>query len=613
MANSIGWHFVVLPDTAAAAPLDRLLRDRLACAVRHPSGRSFLFTDLPPDQVVVGRVASTTVVVLGQSDATRTRLQRECGSVQAVTDLDGLAHELAGSFHLLGSLDGLVRVQGSASGVRRVFGTRVDGIAVVSDRADVLAGLGQRPLDEVSLALRLLRMQPHPLAEQPLWVGVEPVPAGHCVLIDREGRSRTRRWWRRPEPDLSRTAGARRLRDALSGAVAARTRAGGLVHTDLSGGLDSTPISYFASRGPARVSGVTMYGEEPGGREDLRWALRALPSMPSIDHRTVSVASMPDFFEGLLETRDVMDDPAGSYLPVPRVRASILAAAGGGARLYLNGLGGDHLLRGLPVWDHTLLRSRPVLALRRARALQLWEERSLTGTLLGLADRRSYPRWFAAMISEARRGAYHASRPSLAWDEEIVLPPWLSEAMTAAVLDRLRRLARDVEPLGADRAGHAELSMALSGARTVRGAQQVAAALAMPFESPFLDDRVLESCLAVRREERDSPAELKPLIKEAMRGLLPDAFLRRQTKSGGGAQGVRGHARHWPALVELCQASPLVRDGVVDEHAFLEHASPRNSQTRDRSIDSTLSCAIFLLAQQRSAGRPSAPARTEVA
>ena len=134
----------------------------------------------------------------------------------------------------------------------------------------------------------------------------------------------------------------------------------------------------------------------------------------------------------------------------------------------------------------------------------------------------------------------------------------------------------------------------------------MAATLDMPFESPFLDDRVVESCFAVRREERDTPLELKPLIKEAMGGLLPEDYLRRQTKSGGGAQGVRGHNAHWPELVELCRGSRLVADGIVDERAFVEHASPRDFRTRDRGIDSVLNCAIFLRAQDSRRARPGA-------
>jgi asparagine synthase (glutamine-hydrolysing) len=600
-AQLTGWHFIALPDHQDAAPIADAFLGEASSVIQHPSGRPLLLAHLPADQIVVGGAGNVRVAIIGQSSATPARVERCARGVGDVTDLDDLSHELAGSFHLLASVDGKIRVQGTASGVRRAFYGTVNGLTVMSDRADVLARLGGFRLDDVALAVRLLRMQPHPLPELPLWTGVEHVPPDHYAVIDRDGRYCTRRWWRRPEPELSRLEGALRLRAALSDAVDARTRAGGTVHSDLSGGLDSTPVTYFASRGRARVRSVTMYSDEPGGHEDLRWARKALASLPSIDHQTRSLVGMPDFFEGLLETEEPMDDPGGSYLPVPRVRASIAEAQGAGARLYLNGLGGDHLLRGLPVWDHTLLRSHPVLALRRARAVQLWEERSLPATLRGLMDRRSYQRWFTAMAAKAIAGTYQASRPTLEWDEQVVIPPWLSKDMTSTLLDRLRVVAHGVEPLGDDRAGHAELSMVRSGSRTVRGAQQVAAIHGMPFESPFLDDRVVESCFAVRREERDTPQELKPLIKEAMRGLLPDDFLRRQTKSGGNAQGVRGHSSHWPDLLDLCRASSLVTDGIMGEQAFIEHASPRNSQTRDRSIDATLNCAIFLRAQARSA------------
>ena len=57
------------------------------------------------------------------------------------------------------------------------------------------------------------------------------------------------------------------------------------------------------------------------------------------------------------------------------------------------------------------------------------------------------------------------------------------------------------------------------------------------YESPLMDDHVVEAVLSVAYIDRDSPIEWKPLMKAAMRGILPDEYLLRTTKVGGIATG----------------------------------------------------------------------------
>ncbi len=47
----------------------------------------------------------------------------------------------------------------------------------------------------------------------------------------------------------------------------------------------------------------------------------------------------------------------------------------------------------------------------------------------------------------------------------------------------------------------------------------------------FLDDRVIEACLAVRPGERVSPGRYKPVLGAAMCGIVPEECLRRSNKA----------------------------------------------------------------------------------
>ncbi|WP_143671087.1 asparagine synthase-related protein [Streptomyces sp. Ru87] len=594
------WYFVALPDRDEARAVAARVATGATRVVRHASGRPWLIAHLPQEQITVGEAGADRVAVLGWSSATGGTLRREAGRAGNVAALDELSHTLDGCFSLVASVDGTTRAQGTAAGVRRVFHARIDGVTVVSDRADVLAELGGFPLDETSLTLRLFRKLPHPLAEEPLWRGVEPVPADGYVAVDRRGQlARTACWWRRPEPLLSREAGAERLRDALAGAVAARTRHGGRVHCDLSGGFDSTPITYFAAQGPADVVATTAYNRDPGGGEDLIWARRALPVMPRVvEHVTVTTESMPRFYGGLAGESLPLDDPSDAYRAAPRLLHMMRAAAAHDTRIHFNGQGGDEALTGWLKWEHTLFGTRPLLALRRIRQHQLLEGLTAREAFGGLRDRRTHRRWFTDTVVGAPvrgTGPRGQARPkvSMDWDHVIQWPAWVTRDARQAAGQRLRALARDLTPLGPDIASHAELAAIREGTRIARGTLQLGATLGMSYDAPLSDDRVIEACLAVRREERTSPLEFKPLMREAMRGLLPGGFLRRTRKTGGAAQSVRGLAEHGAELVELCRGSALSELGVIDMDTLREQAFPKDRWMNVRDIDTTLNCAMF--------------------
>ncbi|MGW6055067.1 asparagine synthase-related protein [Streptomyces sp. NPDC055189] len=590
MANQMGWYFLALPDRTEAARIAQRASVGAAFVVDHPSGRPWLIGHLPAGQAVIHRGRSERVAVLGSSSATPGDLARHA------RDLGAVSSHHAGSFCAVSAVDGRLVAQGTASGVRRIFHSLIDGVRVISDRADVLAELGGFPLDETTLALRQVRALPAPLGDRVMWRGVEPVPSGSSLVVDRDGRStRTTLWWRRPDPELSRAEGARRLHSAIESAVHVRTRDGAPVGADLSGGLDSTPLCYFAARAPGGLTATTAYNDDPGGMEDLRWARMALPSMPGIRHVLRDLADLPGFFGGFDGLPELLDEPNQSYSAGPRAKAQIQVAAKDGISMYLNGLGGDHITVGRPNWEHALFRNRPLLGWRRAREMQIARGQSLRTTFRQLRDNRDYRTWLRDARQLALEGDPLDEPPSLAdWSVQFSWPSWLSDDAVAAIGKALEDTCARPEQLGRDRAAHMELYAIREGARIVRTNMQLGAVWGVSYDSPLLDDRVVEACFAVRREERVTPVEFKPLMKEAMRGSLPDASLRRTSKVGGSPQAVKGYQAHYPRLLEMCEESALVGSGIIDLAAFRRSTRPHASKPPNSHVHEVVNSSVFL-------------------
>ena len=102
-----------------------------------------------------------------------------------------------------------------------------------------------------------------------MWQGGAVLPTDHYLVLDRNGRQSSARWWAPPEPVVPMAEGALALREALSAAVAARVRARNLITCDL-GGVDSTSVCCLAARGAAKVVAYTAASPDPLA-DDVAW------------------------------------------------------------------------------------------------------------------------------------------------------------------------------------------------------------------------------------------------------------------------------------------------------------------------------------------------------
>lgn len=584
----------VLGDHDGAAPAAAMLRPQATRELTHPSGRPWLLGRWPEDAIATGQAGTVKLVVVGQHRVTGDQLTEAAARVRTVADLDRLAASLAGSFHLIASVDGRVRVQGTVTGVRRVFHARVGDAAVAADRADLLAGLLGTGLDERRLALHLL--QPHilyPLAGQPVWRDVELLATDRYLVLDDEGDRRSVRWWTPPEPVVPLVEGAVALREALSAAVDARVGGRQLISCDL-GGVDSTSVCCLAARGRAEVVAWTAATRDPMA-DDVAWAGRTVAALGSVEHHVIPAEEMPLVFQGVEAVDDRLDEPCSATAERERWFAIARRAAARGSRLHLTGFGGDELLYGSVAHLHALVRTSPRTAMHDLRGFAAKYRWPRAKVLRQLADRGSYPQWLARVAAGLTEPMPPLNEPLLDWGFPPRLPPWATPAATAAVADQIRAEAPAAEPLGHGRGQHRELETMRFVSRIARQFDQLAAGIGVAVASPYYDDRVIEAGLAVDPRERVTPWRYKPLIVEAMRGIVPDQSLGRETKANGSGDEEPGLRRHRAELLALFEDSRLARLGLVDADALRGLlAGPMPPSLQFGALDQTIACEAWL-------------------
>jgi asparagine synthase (glutamine-hydrolysing) len=586
--------YVVLADDEAAGVVAGTLRGYATRQLNHASGRPWLVGRWAEGTVTSGRAGDTAIALIGRHAVTADRLVSAAGRIRTVTDLERLAGSLAGSSHLVASVAGRVRVQGTVTGIRRVFHAIIDGVSVASDRGDVLAGLLHAGLDERRLALQLL--EPHilyPLAGQPVWQGVQLLPGDRYLLLDRDGRHRSVRWWRPPEPEVPMAEGAAALREALSAAVSVRVEGHKLVSADL-GGLDSTAVCSLAAREKAKVVAYTAASPDPLA-DDVAWARRTVAGLGNVEHHIIPEDEMPLVYHGLLAMDDRLDEPCSATVDRDRWLTIARRAAARGSTLHLTGFGGDELLYGSLAHLHSMLRTSPRVAMRHLRgfaAKYRWPRRQM---LRQLSDTSSYPEWLTRVADTLTGPLPPPQEPLLDWGFTVRLPPWATPATIRAIQDLIRAEARTAEPLAATRGQHRELEAMRYVSRMTRQLDQMATRIGITLAAPYYDDRVIEAGLAVRPQERITPWRYKPLILEAMRGIVPGESLARQTKANGSCDADPGLRRHRGELLALWQDSRLERLGLIDAAALRETCSrPLPPHLQFGGLDQTVACEVWL-------------------
>ncbi|WP_242911013.1 asparagine synthase-related protein [Actinomadura terrae] len=579
----------------------------------HDSGRPWIVGHWQDEEVRWAAAGGRRIALLGRVQVSVPWLTRYIVGQPEPGALADLSRELPGSYHTVAAMDRVVFVQGDLSTVREVFHGQVLGVTIAADRPDGLAELADAAIAEEELAVRLLAPAvPWPLSEECLWKGIQALPSGCHLRIGPDGRGRVTHGRSLPAPELPLAEGARRVRHALKEAVRVRTHGQAMLSADLSGGMDSTSVCFLAA---GRVDRLLTVVCEPGdpSSDDGRWAALAATSLPGAEHMSYRAEDCPRYFAGLLDTDPDLEAP----LPSVHARAMVLEqarlmAAAGSSR-HLTGHGGDELFLPTPAYLHDLLRRRPLRAigqLRAGRAVSRWQTRP---TVAALLDRTSFADWLGHEIGRDLRNPIRGvgTAPLSGWGPAYRMPAWATPEAVRSVQHRLREVARArPSPLSPLRGRHLTVQHIRQGGELVRRIDRLSLQHGVTTEAPFLDDQVVEAALAVDYADCLRADRYKPVLVEAMRGIVPSRSLGRRSKAEFSADLYTGLREHRHDLLELCDGMRLASLGLVDAAALRAVIlSPPPVSLELLPLLNTFACEVWL--RSVGTGRPRSRAASE--
>jgi len=461
-------------------------------------------------------------------------------------------------------------------GVKPLFLARQGDALLLSNRAAPLAREGE--LDEEWAADFLVGAMAPP--GRTVWAGVQAVAPGE-VATWRAGALSRRRFWSAadfaPAEAADERGATETFRGLLEEAVRVRTEGGVPVWSQLSGGLDSSSVVSVAQklagagRGPGIAGTVTLVESLGDGDERTysdtvvrRWGVR--------NETLVDPWAWQD--DGLPPERT--DEPRSHYPFWARDRAMAAMVRRAGGRVLLSGQGPDHYLAGnLGFVTDLLAAGRVRAALRELVRFSVAARQSFWTGLGRHAVDPFLPAWL-----KLRRARPHEQ-----------LPEWLDPGFVRR-LEVARRLPL-VRHLAAPRGGSFFAHQVAAELEGLSGFLERG-----PFEDgiemryPFLHRPLVEHSLRLPPGLRIRPGGGKHVLREAMRGILPEEVRTRRGKGGIDARLLWALNREWPRLEALLRDPEIARRGWVRADA-LRAATARARQGEVTSLPFLL-CSLSL-------------------
>lgn len=542
---------------------------------------------------VVGDVRlDNRVGLLGQADATRA----------GVSDLEVVLHYVAqygpeairkilGDFCFV-AWNGITRsgfAARDAMGVKRIYHARSAGVQAFGNRAEGLAT--GAAYDTAYLTALVADSEPSPDATP--YAEVSALPAASIAVLE-DGRTAVRRYWS-PYDYVSARPGATDVgrlaeegRELLTTSVRLRLTGRDDTWAQLSGGMDSSSIvslsQWMAERGEvaAGLTGTVTYVDHHGSAADERRYSNAVIERFGIRNEVV-VDKGPWHDSG--DVPPNTDFPTSVYPLYARELELCAVVRSSGGRVLLTGNGGDQLFMGnmfffadWAVTGRLVMAIKEMLSRAATGRVSFWElaYRNMILPLLPnpiqrilLRDRSCAQAWITA---EVRR-------------RHLVPERSLSTTVYAG-----RRGWKYADAIAS--------SVEATPAAIYLGVLDDS----LDVRHPFLYRPLVEFALSLAPEVNVQPHARKRVLRESMRGILPDLVRQRIGKgslAGPSAWSLIGRQKSLDALME---DSMLAQLGIIDPSrlhaafAALRSAPARTERLRS-AVHQTLGIEAWLRAR----------------
>jgi asparagine synthase (glutamine-hydrolysing) len=416
--------------------------------------------------------------------------------------------------------------------------------------------------------------------DQSPYAAVKQIPAGHMLELH-GGATRVTRWWDLSEQEEwheSEAILAERYRELLYDAVRLRVRAAKRPGFTLSGGMDSSSIlaSAVVVTGAKQHAYSSVYADKTYDESD---EIRAMLETKVETWHPVPLGDEIDVFGLVDEMVAAHDEPVATATWLSHFVLCRQAAADGIETLF-GGLGGDELNAG--EYEYFIFNFADLRAEGREDALRheiaCWARhhdhpifrKDAAAAEAGL-ERLTDPAHRGRVLTDRARLTRYFSALDPGFYDLAAFEPMLDHPFQSWLKNRTYQdIFRETAPC------------------CLRAEDRQCAAFGLEHFDPFFDHRLVEFMFRVPGAMKIRDGVTKRLLREAMRGVLPEETRARIKKTGWNAPAHRWFSgRGLERLRDLVSSRPFRERGIydpaavtriVDQHAaIVASGEPRES------------------------------------
>lgn len=404
-------------------------------------------------------------------------------------------------------------------------------------------------------------------APRTIYQGVRKLLPGHW-LIFQEGRLAVEPYWdiHFREPPKDKLTCVEMLTDLIRDAVRLRLVSDVPLGALLSGGIDSSTIVAFMSEASSMPVRTYSIGFDDRTYDELPYA-RTIAAQYGTDHcEDILQPDITDLTERLVNH---LDEPFADFSIFPTYLVSKLASQS--VKVVLSGDGGDEIFGGYETyiaqdldryyrWLPALLRQQALPALMDRVPPQAAKKGLINKTKRfieggALPPQLQHARWMMFMTDDAKNELYC---------------PELQDSLngcaaTSLFEDTFKRVAR-WDPLAQQQ--YVDIKTYLADDILTK-VDRMSMAASIEARVPLLDHRIVEFALSLPPQMKLQRGRTKAILREAMRGRLPEAVLDKP-KEGFSIplkQWLRGTLR--PMMTDLLSADCVQRRGYFEPQTVL--------------------------------------------
>lgn len=375
-------------------------------------------------------------------------------------------------------------------------------------------------------------------APQTLFEGINKLPCGTWLRINRAGEIVERRYWdvldhTQSTVGLSDEDAAKQILAELRTAVRLRKVSDVPVGVFLSGGIDSSTNAALFSEdegGQVKTFSIGYEGEYRSYQNELQYAKRVADEVGAEYHeKLLKIDDLIDFLPRMVH---LQDEPIADPVCVPVYYVSKLARENGVIVCQV-GEGADELFWGYPGWKTSL-------------RLQRYNDLPIPNFFktIGLAGMRLFKRELSFPYEWLRRGSVNqpifwgGAEAFTETHKKRLLSPRLRKKFAKLTSWEAIRPIRERFEAKAKAPSHLnwmtylDLNLRLPELLLMR-VDKMSMGVSLEGRVPFLDHKLVELAMSLPEEMKTRQGVLKYILKKAVRGLIPDEIIDRKKQGFG--------------------------------------------------------------------------------